>query len=80
MLVSSQREKLNVNSDKNINVVATKDATCQTDIETGCQDLSDNENRLLITALDNHIRSLEKQLDKRQLVIEVLFKNLQNFS
>ena len=80
MLVSSQREKLNVNSDKNINVVATKDATFQTDIETGFQDLSDNENRLLITALDNHIRSLEKQLDKKQLVIEALFKNLQNFS
>ena len=80
MLVLSQREKLNVNSDKNINVVATKDATCHTDIETGFQDLSDNENRLLITALDKHIRSLEKQLDKKQLVIEALFKNLQNFS
>ena len=69
MLVASQRENLNVNLDNNINVVVTKDATCQTDIETGFQDLSDNENRLLITALNNHIKILEKQLDEKQVVI-----------
>ena len=57
----------------------TKDATCQADIETVFQDLSDNENRLLITALNNHIKSLEKQLDKKQVNIETLLKNLQNF-
>ena len=48
----------------------TKDATCQADIETVFQDLSDNENRLLITALNNHIKSLEKQLYEKQVVIE----------
>ena len=74
MLVASQRENLNVNLDNNINVVVTKDATCQTDIETGFQDLSDNENRLLITALNNHIKSLEKQLDEKQMVIKTLKK------
>ena len=58
----------------------TKDSTCQTDIETGFQDLSGNENRLLITALNDHIKSLEKQLYEKQVVIETLFKNLQNFS
>ena len=60
MLVASQRENLNVNSESNINVVVTKDATCQTDIETGFEDLSNNENRILITALNNHIKSLKK--------------------
>ena len=57
----------------------TKDATCQADIETVFQDLSDNENRLLITAVNNHIKSLEKQLDKKQVNIKTLLKNLQNF-
>ena len=61
LLVASQRENFNVNSDSNIHVAVTKDATCETDIETGFQDLSDNENRLLINALNNHIKSLEKQ-------------------
>ena len=60
MLVASQRENLNVNSESNINVVVTKDATCQTDIETGFEGLSNNENRILITALNNHIKSLKK--------------------
>ena len=31
-----------------------------------------NENRFLITALNNHIKSLEKQLDEKQVVIETL--------
>ena len=57
-----------------------KDATCQTDIETGFQDLSDKENRLLITPLNNHIKSLDKQLDEKQVVIEAFLKDLQNFS
>ena len=51
LLVASQRENFNVNSDNNINVVVTKVVTCQTDIE--------------ITALNNHIQSLEKQLDEK---------------
>ena len=80
LLVASQRENFNVNSDNNINVVVTKDAICQTDIETGFQDLSDNENRLLITALNNHTKSLEKQLDEKQVVTESFLKNLQNLS
>ena len=56
MLVVSQRENFNENSDNNINVAATKDATCETDTETGFQDLSDNESRFLVTALKNHIK------------------------
>ena len=79
MLVASQRENLNVNLDNNINVVVTKDAICQTDIETGFQDLSDNENRLLITALNNQIKILEKQLDEKQVVIETLKKFTKHF-
>ena len=39
LLVASQRENFNVNSDNNISVVVTKYATCQTDIETGFHDL-----------------------------------------
>ena len=57
----------------------TKDATCQTDIETVFQDVRDNENRLLITALNNHIKSLEKLSDEKRVVIETLLKNLKNF-
>ena len=56
MLVVSQRENFNENSDNNINVAATTDATCETDTETGFQDLSDNESRFLVTALNNHIK------------------------
>ena len=50
LLVASRKENFNVNSDNNVNVVVTKDAIWQTDIETEFQGLSDNENRLLITA------------------------------
>ena len=44
------------------------------------QDLSNNENRILKTALNNLIKSYEEQLDEKQVVIETLLKNLQNFS
>ena len=44
------------------------------------QDLSNNENRILKTALNNLINSYEEQLDEKQVVIETLLKNLQNFS
>ena len=42
-----------------------------------------NENRFLITALNNHIKSLEKQLDEKQVdtyFTKSFYKNLQNFS
>ena len=44
------------------------------------QDLNNNENRILKTALNNLIKSYEEQLDEKQVVIETLLKNLQNFS
>ena len=44
------------------------------------QDLSNNENRILKTALNNLIKSYEEQLDEKQVVIETLLKNIQNFS
>ena len=44
------------------------------------QDLSNNENSILKTALNNLIKSYEEQLDEKQVVIETLLKNLQNFS
>ena len=80
LLVESQRETFNVNPDNSINGVVTKETICQKDIETGFQGLSDNENRLLITVLNSHIKSLEKQLDEKQVLIETLLKNLRNFS
>ena len=64
LLAASQRQNVDVNSDNNSNVVVAKDPICQTDIEAGFQDLSDNENRLLIAASNNIIKSLEKQLDE----------------
>ena len=76
LLVANQTENFNVNSDNNINVHVTKDATCQTDIKTGFESLDDNGNRVLITTLNNHIKSLEKQLDEKHVVIETLLKNL----
>ena len=58
LLVASRKENFNVNSDNNVNVVVTKDAIWQTDIETEFQGLSDNENRLLITAfIRNNFRA-----------------------
>ena len=44
------------------------------------QDLSNNENRILKTALNNLIKSYEEQLDEKQVLIETLLKNIQNFS
>ena len=44
------------------------------------QDLNNNENRILKTALNNLTKSYEEQLDEKQVVIETLLKNLQNFS
>ena len=44
------------------------------------QDLSNNENRILKTTLNNLIKSYEEQLDEKQVVIETLLKNIQNFS
>ena len=35
--------------------------------------------RLLLAALDNHIKSLKKQLDEKQVVIETLIKIYKNF-
>ena len=70
LLVANQRE--NFNADNNINVLVAKCATCKTDIETVFQDLCDNENKLLTTAFNNHIKSLDKQLDEKQVRIETL--------
>ena len=70
LLVANQRE--NFNADNNINVLVAKYATCKTDIETVFQDLCDNENKLLITAFNNHIKSLDKQLNEKQVRIETL--------
>ena len=72
LLVANQRENFNVNADNNINVLVAKYATCKTDIETVFQDLCDHENKLLITAFNNHIKSLDKQLDEKQVRIETL--------
>ena len=61
-----------INLVSEINLVVKNDVS-QTDIETEFRCPSYNENSLLIATWNNHMHSLEKELNEKQVVIETLF-------
>ena len=61
-----------INLVSEINLVVKNDVS-QTDIETEFRCPSYTENSLLIATWNNHMHSLEKQLNEKQVVIETLF-------
>ena len=58
----------------------TNDISCQTDFQSEIGRPRYNEADHLISALNKHIKSLEKQLDEKQTIIETLLQNIQNCS
>ena len=63
-----------------LNLIVTNDTGCQMDFQSEIGRLRYNEADHLISALNKHIQSLEKQLDEKQIVIETLLQNIQNCS
>ena len=63
-----------------LNLIVTKDTSCQTDFQSEIGRPRFNEANHLICALNKHIQSLEKQLDENQIIIETLLQNIHNCS
>ena len=63
-----------------LNLIVTKDTSCQTDFQSEIGRPRFNQANHLICALNKHIQSLEKQLDEKQIIIETLLQNIHNCS
>ena len=63
-----------------INHIVTKDTSCQTDFQSEISRPRYNEANHLISALNKHTQSPEKQLDEKQIIIETLLQNIHNCS
>ena len=63
-----------------LNLVVTNDASCQTDFQSAISKPRYNDADHFISALNKHIKSLEKQLDEKQIIIKALLKNIHNCS
>ena len=57
----------------------TNDTSWQTDFKSGIDRPRYNDADNFISALNKHIKSLEKQLDEKQVIIETLLQN-RNYS
>ena len=76
-----QRETFsNIDLVSELNLIVTNDTSCQTDFQSVIGRPRYNEADHLISALNKHIQSLEKQLDEKQIIIETLSQNIQNCS
>ena len=58
----------------------TNGTSCQTDFQSEIGRPRYNEANHLISALNKHIQSLEKQLDEKQIIIETLLQNIHHCS
>ena len=56
------------------------DTSCQTDFQSEICRPRYNDADHLISALNKHIKSLEKQLDEKQIIIETLLQNIHKCS
>ena len=63
-----------------LNLVVTNHTSCQTDSQNEIGRPRYNDTDHLISALNKHIKSLEKQLDEKQIIIETLPQNIHNCS
>ena len=78
---TSQPETLsNLGLVSELNLTVTQDTSCQTDFQSEIGRPRYNEANHLISALNKHIQSLEKQLDEKQIIIETLLQNIHNCS
>ena len=55
-----------------LNLVLTNDTSCQTDFQSEIGRPRYNDDDHLISELNKHIKSFEKQLDEKQIIIETL--------
>ena len=63
-----------------LNLVVTNDTSFQTDFQSEICRPRYKDADHLISALNKHIKSLEKQLDEKQIIIETLLQNIHNCS
>ena len=63
-----------------LNLVVTNDTSCQTDFQSEICRPRYKDVDHLISTLNKHIKSLEKQLDEKQIIIETLLQNIHNCS
>ena len=63
-----------------LNLVVTNHTSCQTDSQSEIGRPRYNDADHLISAFNKHIKSLEKQLDEKQIIIETLLQNIHNCS
>ena len=61
-----------------LNLVVTNDTSFQTGFQSEIGRPRYNDANHLISALNKHIKSSEKQLDEKQITIETLLKNIHN--
>ena len=70
----------NLNLVSELNLAVTNDISCQTDFQSEIGRPRYNDADHLIPALNKHVKSLEKQLDEKQRIIETLLQNIHNCS
>ena len=63
-----------------LNLVVPNHTSCQTDSQSEIGRPRYNDADHLISAFNKHIKSLEKQLDEKQMIIETLLQNIHNCS
>ena len=63
-----------------LSLVMTNDTSCQTDFQSKTGRPRYNDADHLISAFNKHIKSLQKQLDGNQVIIETLLQNVHNCS
>ena len=59
-----------------LNLVVTNDASCQTNFQSEFGRPRYNDADHLISALNKHLKSFEKKLDEKQIIIETLLQNV----
>ena len=70
----------NLDLSSELNLVVTNDTSYQTNFQSEIGRPRYNAADHLISALNKHIKGLEKQLDEKQIIIETLLQNILNFS
>ena len=65
---------------REVSLVVTNDTSYQKNFQIEISRPRYNEAGHLISALNIHVQRLEKELDERQVIIETLLQNIQNYS
>ena len=65
---------------RELSPVVTNDTSYQKNFQSEISRPRYNEAGHLISALNIHVQRLEKELDEKQIIIETLLQNIQNYS